>query len=145
MADINRVIRYINGHKRGGENVNKEEFVRFVVDSLREIKERLAKLEERISELEKTKEETDKLKTNKVEVNLSRMNVLLQPAKKGIAMRIRFAKYIKPNNKGEYYVILTENDFNNLKTALNTLEFTTLSGDSENRSVKVETTEEALR
>ena len=49
------------------------------------------------------------------------MNVRLQPARKGVAMRIRFARYIKPNNKGEYYVILTEKDVAQLVQALNSV------------------------
>jgi len=102
--------------------VKKEEFVRFVVESLKELRERMEKIENEVTNLKSVQKTDDTtLKTDVVEVNLSRMNVRLQPARKGVAMRIRFARYIKPNNKGEYYVILTEKDVAQLIQALNTV------------------------
>ena len=102
--------------------MKKEEFVRFVVESLKELREKVGKLEEEIANLKSVQKTDDTtLKTDVVEVNLSRMNVRLQPARKGVAMRIRFARYIKPNNKGEYYVILTEKDVAQLVQALNSV------------------------
>jgi len=102
--------------------MRKEEFVKFVVESLKELKERMDKMEREIANLKTENTATDTtLKTDVVEVNLSRMNVRLQPARKGVAMRIRFARYIKPNNRGEYYVILTEKDVAQLIQALNSV------------------------
>ena len=102
--------------------MKKEEFVRFVVESLKELRERMEKIENEVTNLKSVQKTDDTtLKTDVVEVNLSRMNVRLQPARKGVAMRIRFARYIKPNNKGEYYVILTEKDVAQLIQALNTV------------------------
>jgi len=118
------LVRYIRDHEKwiGGGGMKKEEFVRFVVESLKELREKVGKLEEEIANLKSVQKTDDTtLKTDVVEVNLSRMNVRLQPARKGVAMRIRFARYIKPNNKGEYYVILTEKDVAQLVQALNSV------------------------
>ena len=61
-------------------------------------------------------------------------------------MRIRFAKYVKPNKKGEYYVILTEDDIRNLINALQTIKIPqNVSNPNSKRNVKVETVDEALR
>ena len=126
------VIKYIHGHKYvlGGENVKKDEFVRYVM-------EKLEVIEREIKELKMSREQGN---ANSVEVNLSRMNVKLQPAKKGLAMRIRFARYVKPNNKGEYYVILTKEDYNRFITALQSVKFPELneSTESKGNNVKVE-------
>jgi len=137
-----RVIRYIDGHKvkRGDEKMNRkefEEFCRFVKEKLEEIADRLERLEKVNSELREA--ET-------VEVNLSRMNIRLQQARKGVAMRIRFAKYVKPNQKGEYYVILTKEDVRNLMNALQTIKIPqNLSEGNSGNKVSVETVDEALR
>jgi len=114
-----------------------EEFCKFVRNKLEEITERLERLE-------KQKNETRDAES--VEVNLSRMNIRLQQARKGVAMRIRFAKYVKPNNRGEYYVILTEKDVRDLVNALQTIKIPqNVSNSENNRNVKVETVDEALR
>jgi len=122
--------------------MKKEEFVRFVVESLKELRERMEKIENEVTNLKSVQKTDDTtLKTDVVEVNLSRMNVRLQPARKGVAMRIRFARYIKPNNKGEYYVILTEKDVAQLIQALNTVKIPNTQDDentvSDSKSVNV--------
>jgi len=114
-----------------------EEFCKFVRNKLEEITEKLERLE-------KQKNETRDAES--VEVNLSRMNIRLQQARKGVAMRIRFAKYVKPNRNGEYYVILTEDDIRSLTCALLTIKIPkNVYGSGNNRNVKVETVDEALR
>ena len=114
-----------------------EEFCNWVRNKLEEITERLERLEKQNNEMREA--ET-------VEVSLSRMNIRLQQARKGIAMRIRFAKFVKPNQKGEYYVILTEKDVRNLINALQTIKIPqNVSNPNSKRNVKVETVDEALR
>jgi len=114
-----------------------EEFCNWVRERITEIIERLDRLEKKGNEMRDAES---------VEVNLSRMNVRLQQARKGVAMRIRFAKYVKPNNRGEYYVILTEKDVRDLVNALQTIKIPQ-TGNTQRRSnsVKVETVDEALR
>ena len=108
-----------------------EEFCKFVRNKLEEITERLERLE-------KQKNETRDAES--VEVNLSRMNIRLQQARKGVAMRVRFAKYVKPNNRGEYYVILTEDDIRNLINALQTIKIPqNVSNSESSRNAKVRT------
>ena len=108
-----------------------EEFCKFVRNKLEEITQRLERLE-------KQKNETRDAES--VEVNLSRMNIRLQQARKGVAMRIRFAKYVKPNRKGEYYVILTEDDIRNLINALQTIKIPqNVSNSESSRNAKVRT------
>jgi len=125
--------------------VKKEEFVRFVVESLKELRERMEKIENEVTNLKSVQKTDDTtLKTDVVEVNLSRMNVRLQPARKGVAMRIRFARYIKPNNKGEYYVILTEKDVAQLVQALNSVKIPKQENDANNGKVEVTTPDNAL-
>ena len=136
------VINYINGHKiRGGGEMKKEEFVRFVVDGLNELREKVGKLEEEIRELKQSKTETQG-QSDSVEVNLSRMNIRLQQGRKGVAMRIRFARYVKPNNRGEFYVILTKDDIKSLMTALQSIKIPT--GSDKNSNVKTETADKAF-
>jgi len=114
-----------------------EEFCKFVRNKLEEITERLERLE---------RKNEDMREAETVEVNLSRMNIRLQQARKGVAMRIRFAKYVTPNNRGEYYVILTRNDIRNLINALQTIKIPqNVSNPNSKRNVKVETVDEALR
>jgi len=114
-----------------------EEFCNWVRERITEIIERLDRLEKKGSEMRDAES---------VEVNLSRMNIRLQQARKGVAMRIRFAKYVKPNKKGEYYVILTEDDIRSLTYALLTIKIPkNVYGSGNNRNVKVETVDEALR
>ena len=120
--------------------MKKEEFVRFVVESLKELREKVGRLEEEIANLKTTATDTaTTLKTDVVEVNLSRMNVRLQPARKGIMMRIRFAKYIKVNKNNEAYVILTEDDLKALRNMFNAIKFTTTEGKAK-KNGKVEVT-----
>jgi len=108
-----------------------EEFCNWVRERITEIIERLDRLEKKGSEMRDAES---------VEVNLSRMNVRLQQARKGVAMRIRFAKYVKPNRNGEYYVILTEDDIRNLINALQTIKIPqNVSNSENNRNVKVRT------
>jgi len=108
-----------------------EEFCKFVRNKLEEITERLERLERR---------NEDMREAETVEVNLSRMNVRLQQARKGVAMRIRFAKYVKANNRGEYYVILTEDDIRNLINALQTIKIPqNVSNSESSRNAKVRT------
>jgi len=101
-----------------------EEFVRYVRNKLEEITERLERLE---------RKNEDMREAETVEVNLSRMNVRLQQARKGVAMRIKFAKYVKANNRGEYYVILTRNDIRNLINALQTIKIPQTGNTSEQK------------
>ena len=112
-----------------------EEFCKFVRNKLEEITERLERLE---------RKNEDMREAETVEVNLSRMNIRLQQARKGVAMRIRFARYIKPNNKGEYYVILTEKDVAQLIQALNTVKIPKQENDANNGKVEVTTPDNAL-
>ena len=108
-----------------------EEFCKFVRNKLEEITERLERLE---------RKNEDMREAETVEVNLSRMNVRLQQARKGVAMRIKFAKYVKANNRGEYYVILTEDDIRNLINALQTIKIPqNVSNSENNRNAKVRT------
>jgi len=114
-----------------------EEFCNWVRERITEIIERLDRLEKKGSEMRDAES---------VEVNLSRMNIRLQQARKGVAMRIKFAKYIKANNRGEYYVILTEKDVRDLVNALQTIKIPqNVSNPNSKRNVKVETVDEALR
>jgi len=136
-----------------------EEFCNWVRERITEIIERLDRLEKKGSEMRDAES---------VEVNLSRMSIRLQQARKGVAMRIRFAKYVKPNRKGEYYVILTEDDIRNFINALQTIKipqtgnpnkqkitfgdipteagnFRDVELPKPNRKVGVETVDEALR
>ena len=122
--------------------MKKEEFVRFVKESFETLRKEVAEIKRELANLKTTATDTaTTLKTDVVEVNLSRMNVRLQPARKGVAMRIRFARYIKPNNKGEYYVILTEKDVAQLIQALNTVKIPNTQDDentvSDSKSVNV--------
>ena len=114
-----------------------EEFCNWVRERITEIIERLDRLEKKGNEMRDAES---------VEVNLSRMNIRLQQARKGVAMRIRFAKYVKPNRNGEYYVILTEDDIRNFINALQTIKIPqNVSNPNSKRNVKVETVDEALR
>jgi len=137
------LVNYFHGHKiKGGGEMKEKEFVKFIVDSLKELKEKVGKLETEINELKNTQSRsTDRsMKSETVEINLSRMNVRLQQARKGVAMLIRFAKYIKPNNRNEYYVILTEEDINQLTTALQSIKIPKPNKSSgyKNNNIKVE-------
>jgi len=138
------LLKYIRDHEKvcGGGSVKKEEFVRFVKESFETLRKEVAEIKRELANLKTTATDTaTTLKTDVVEVNLSRMNVRLQPARKGVAMRIRFARYIKPNNKGEYYVILTEKDVAQLIQALNTVKIPNTQDDentvSDSKSVNV--------
>jgi len=56
-------------------------------------------------------------------------------------MRIRFAKFIKPNQRGEYYVVLTPDDVNELRNALASLK---VGNGERKKSVSTESVDEAL-
>jgi len=136
------VKKYIQGHKikKGGGKVSLEEL-------LKDLKEKVEKIEKDVEELKTLKQVTT---ARQIEINLSRMTIKLQPARKGLAMRIRFARYIKRNRTGEYYVILSKEDLNNLVSALQTIQYPNTetannSGQTEKSSVKTQSVSKALK
>jgi len=142
------LVNYIHGHEKWKEvrNMKKEEFVGFVVESLKELREKVGKLEKEITNLKTTNTATDTTpKTESVSVNLSKMHISLTPARKGVALRIRFARFIKPNNRNEVYVILTEDDLKALRNVFNTVKYsTTKSKTNKNGNVEVTTPDNAI-
>jgi len=119
---ISPLDEFCNGDSMSGDRL--EERVERLEKDIEEIKNNIARLTDMIHNMvqpaaQRTEEKAEaEIQQEAVEVNLSRINVRFQPARKGVAMRIRFARYIKPNNKGEYYVVLTEDDVNALIGAL---------------------------
>ena len=119
------------------------EFEKFVVESLKELRERVEKIEVK---LETSRENATKTiaKTNSISVNLSRMNVTLRQAKKGVALIIRFAKYIKPNKNNQVYVVLTKEDVEHLRRIFNAIRVDNDDDDYGNGNVEVTTPDNAL-
>jgi len=92
-----------------------------------ELDEKLSRLEETVSKLadvveklaeriEQRNEPQPELKN--AEINLSAMRVIVQQSRKGVALRIKFARFIKANNRGEYYIALTPDEYRNLIAGL---------------------------
>jgi len=109
------VVKYIHAHKISGGDKDMENS-----ELLNKIMERLEKIEKDIEELKVTRNVST---ARQLEINLSRMTIRLQPARKGLAMRIKFARYIKRNQRGEYYVILSKEDLRNLIVALQSIKY----------------------
>jgi len=131
------LIGYIKKHRRWWD-LSKQK----VGDVLKAILVKLENMEKRLNEIENKIGESTAYKADVVEVNLSRMNIRLQQARKGIGMRIRFAKYIKPNNRGEFYVVLTKEDIRDLIHSLQTIQ--TEPNNKQAKSVDVENAENAI-
>ena len=105
-SDIERVIRYINGHKRDrGDKLDNR-----LEDRVSKLERDVAEIKEMLKQLLGDRKSVNDIKLERIEVNLSRMTVIIQKARKGIALRIKFPAYIKPNNKGEYFVVLQSDD-----------------------------------
>jgi len=132
------LVRYIENHEEVFDLTKQK-----ISDILKAILAKLENLDKRISEIEQRLNATAEkgVKADVIEVNLSRMNVRFSPAQKGIGMRIRFAKFIKPNQRGEYYVVLTPNDVNELRNALTSLK---IGNDEQKKGVSTESVDEAL-
>ena len=55
----------------------------------------------------------------RIEVRTRIATFIVQKSRKGVALRIRFAPFVKPNQKGEYYLSLTPDEFKALAVQLN--------------------------
>ena len=92
-----------------------------------DIEERIEKLERAVEKLAgiveklangKTSEAESKTEMQSVEIRAGAMTVIVQESRKGVALRIRFRSFVKPNNKGEYYVALTPDEYKQLIAGL---------------------------
>jgi len=134
-SDVEDAIEYVLRHrpvsivhadesitviKRDGKNICE-------VGSMSDIEERLERLEktvERIVEtLEKlangkTETETENNEPQSVSIDLGAINVTVQPARKGVALIVKFANYVKRNRNGAYYVALTPDEYRKLLDGL---------------------------
>ena len=134
-ADVKRAVIYVQKHDPfnlvyPGETVR-------VINSygkknmegmyMNELDERLSRLEETVSKLadvveklaEKVSRQTEpQSELKNAEINLSAMRVIVQKSRKGVALRIKFARFIKANNRGEYYIALTPDEYKSLIVGL---------------------------
>ena len=135
LSDINNARRYVRRHKPAKLG-NSDKTVTFInrygnqnseVLDMSDLEERLSRLErivEKMAEaIEKLSEgKTDRNETEtelqRAEIHLSPMSVIVQESRKGVALRIRFKPFIKPNNKGEYYVSMTPDEYKSLIAGL---------------------------
>jgi len=79
----------------------------------------------------------------RIEVRTRVATFVFQRSRKGVAVRIRFAGFVKPNSKGEYYLSLNHDEFKALAVQVqNALESFGSSGDnpksSKSSNVKIE-------
>ena len=134
-SDVEDAIEYVLRHrpvsivhadenitviKRDGKNIRE-------VESMSDIEERLERLEKTVERIVETLEKlangkTEETKTDNepqsVNVDLGAINVTVQPARKGVALIIKFANYVKRNRNGAYYVALTPDEYRKLLDGL---------------------------
>jgi len=134
-SDIERAKKYVSRH-RPAPCVNVDESVTFInrdgnkngeVLYMSDLEERLSRLEravERIVETLETLAKRNRARTQtdnepqSVNIELGAINVTVQEARKGVALIIKFANYVKQNRNGAYYVALTPEQFNELMNGL---------------------------
>ena len=69
-------------------------------------------LADKISERqERRMEERRETEPERIEVRTRVATFIFQRSRKGVAVRIRFAGFVKPNSKGEYYLSLNHDEF----------------------------------
>ncbi len=133
FSDVENAKRYVNKHVPancigGGETVrviNPEDKKNVEVLRMSEFEERLSRLEKTVEKLvnavEKIAEMAEKRTTvsmDSAEIELRTMRVVAQKSRKGVALRIRFARFIKPNKRGEFYIAMTTDELKNLVNGL---------------------------
>jgi len=68
-------------------------------------------LADKVKETETTERRTEKsTEPERIEVRTRVATFVFQRSRKGVALRIRFASFVKPNNKNEYYLALTPDE-----------------------------------
>ena len=96
-------------------------------EEMSDVEERLERLEKTVEKLASVVEKlangkTDETKTDNepqsVSIDLGAINVTVQPARKGVALIIKFANYVKRNRNGAYYVALTPDEYRKLLDGL---------------------------
>ena len=126
-ADESITVIKRDGKKNiGGENVS-------------DIEERLERLEKTVERIVETLEKlangkTEETKTDNepqsVNIDLGAINVTVQPARKGVALIVKFANYVKRNRNGAYYVALTPDEYRKLLDGLQSFDVSETNADS---------------
>ena len=134
-SDIERAKKYVSRH-HPAPFVNADEGVTFInrdgnnireVSYMPDLEERLSRLERAVERIVETLEtlanrKTEETKTDNepqsVNIELGAINVTVQEARKGVALIIKFANYVKRNRNGEYYVALTPDEYRKLLDGL---------------------------
>ena len=154
---FNNVFEYVTNHPetfiyhdekvRDGENMTDgfEDLKSWLEKKFGEIEKRIEALE---NERNKTTVVAKRTPVNgtspdaepeRIEIRTRVATFIVQKSRKGIALRIRFAPFIKTNPKGEYYLSLTPDEFKALAVQLNNAldSFTTSDNSGGKNSGKV--------
>jgi len=131
-VDIVHADENITFIKRDGKNIRE-------VGSMSDLEERLERLEKTVEKLAsvveklangKTEETETDNEQQSVDIDLGAINVTVQPARKGVALIIKFARYIKQNRNGEYYIALTPDEYRKLLDGLQSFDVSKTNANS---------------
>jgi len=153
-SDIAKARLYVANHKPA-DSSNRDKSVTLInrygnkyseVVDTSDIEERLSRIEKAVESLAKVVEELAKKRTQqaetkqseRTEIDIGSIRIIAQKSRKGAALRIRFAPYVKPNKAGEYYIALSVDDLKKIILGLQSFA-NEISGDTEKKPrVRVE-------